>query len=210
MKVVALNGSPKVSGNTFRALRIVLDELERGGVETNVLPVGAGRFQGCTGCGGCGEKMNRQCVIDDGLNPMIAEMADADGILLGSPVYFSGISSQMKSALDRAFYVASENQRMFSHKVAGSVAVVRRTGGMPALEQLNHYLLGMEMLVPGSLYWNVAHGLTPGDVVQDDEGIQTLRVLGKNMLWLLRLIEHGKKAIPPPALEERILTHFIR
>jgi multimeric flavodoxin WrbA len=135
-------------------------------------------------------------------------MKEADGIVLGSPVYYSGIAGTMKCFLDRTFYVAGVNGNLFRHKVGASVAAVRRTGGSMTFNSLNHYLSISEMLVPSSNYWNVIHGLEPGDAAQDDEGIQIMRMLGKNMAWMLRMREASKNT--EPAESEKIFTNFIR
>lgn len=137
-------------------------------------------------------------------------MKKADGILLGSPVYFSGVAGTMKSFLDRAFFVISMNKSMLRHKVGASVVAVRRSGGLPTMNSLNHYILYSEMIMPGSNYWNVAHGMNPGEMEQDAEGKQILEVLGKNMAWLLKIMEAGKKEVPPPEPVAKISTNFIR
>ena len=137
-------------------------------------------------------------------------MKGADGIILGSPVHYAGISATMKSFLDRAFYVAGSNGGLFRHKVGAGLVAVRRSGGLPAFQQLNNYLLYSEMLVPASNYWNVIHGRAPGEVAQDAEGVQIMRVLGKNMAWLLKLAAAGKGVVEEPAREDKTMTHFIR
>lgn len=211
MKVAAFNGSPKKEGNTYQALRMVCDELENQGMETEIIHVGAKAVAGCTACGSCGRNKNEQCIIkDDGVNEWIQVMKRADGILLGSPVHYSGISATMKAFLDRAFYVAGGNGGLFRHKVGSGLVAVRRSGGMVAFQQLNHYLLYSEMLIPTANYWNVIHGRGPGEVVQDDEGRQIMRVLGKNMAWLLHLVAAGRGVVPEPAGEPKTYTNFIR
>ena len=137
-------------------------------------------------------------------------MKNSDGILLGSPVHFSGISATMKAFLDRAFYVSTSNGNLFRHKVGAGVVAVRRSGGTPAFQQLNNYLLYAEMLLPTSSYWNVIHGRVPGEVAQDAEGVQVMRTLGRNMAWLLKLAAEGKGAAAEPQREEKIATNFIR
>lgn len=209
MKVIAFNGSPNANGNTFYAIRLVADELELEGISCEIVQVGNHVIRGCTGCNGCMRNGDDRCVFDtDSVNEWISKMKDADGIIIGSPVYFSGIAGTMKSFLDRAFYVASRG--MLRHKVGASVVAVRRSGGVTTFDQLNHYINYAQMLVPTSNYWNVIHGRTPGEAVQDDEGRQIMRVLGKNMAWLLKLAASGKSAVTAPELEKKVFTHFIR
>ncbi len=211
MKVVAFNGSPKKTGNTFHALKMVTDELEKAGIETEIIQVGNQAIRGCTACGICKKNKNEQCVLpDDGLNELLQKMKHADGILLGSPVHFAGMGGTMKSFLDRAFYVAGANGGLMRHKVGASVVAVRRSGGLPAFNQLNNFLSYAEMLMPTSNYWNVIHGTSPGEATQDVEGAQIMRVLGKNMAWLMKLVEHGKGSVVPPEQEAKAYMHFVR
>jgi len=211
MKVVAFNGSPKKEGNTWHAISIVTAELEKEGIETEIIHVGNKPISGCIACNQCGKLKNEQCVLpDDEVNLWIQKMKQADGILLGTPVHFSAMGGMMKSFLDRAFYVASANNNLFRHKVGASVVAVRRSGGLPAFDQLNNFLIYSEMLLPTSNYWNVIHGARPGEVNQDLEGQQIMRVLGKNMAWLLKLVENGKGTVMPPEREKKIYMNFIR
>ncbi len=211
MKVVAFNGSPRKEGNTFYAIKIVADELEKQGIETEIIHVGDKIIRGCVACNACAKNKNEKCAFaTDNVNEWIQKMKHADGIILGSPVHYSAIGGTMKSFLDRAFYVAGTNGGIFRHKVGASVVAVRRSGGSSTFEQLNHYINYSEMIMPGSNYWNVIHGLKPGDVMQDEEGVQIMRVLGKNMAWLLKLIKHGQAAVEAPEKEEKIMTNFIR
>ena len=210
MKVLAINGSPNENGNTSFAIRVVLQELEKEHIETDILHIGNKNVHGCIACGACLSKGDLRCVIDDGMNDWIEKMVEAVGIILGSPVYFSGVNGTMKSFLDRAFFVAAVSGRPFRHKVGAAVVAVRRSGGVATFEQLNNYLCFSEMLIPGSNYWNVIHGMVPGEAPGDEEGVQTMRVLGQNMAWLLKLVEHGKGHIQPPPLENKVLTNFIR
>jgi multimeric flavodoxin WrbA len=135
-------------------------------------------------------------------------MAEADGFILGSPVYFAGMTGTLKSFLDRAFKVAGVNGGLFRHKVGACVVADRRAGGVTALDQMNHYIAYAEMFTPGSNYWNVAFGRAPGEVEQDVEGMQTMRVLGKNMAWLLKAREAGRDALP--AMEKKIIYNYVR
>lgn len=209
MKAVAFNGSPKAEGNTYQAIGIVADELTNQGIEVEIFHVGNKRISGCTACRSCLKNCNERCIIDDDVNEWIQKMKNADGIILGSPVHYSDISATMKAFLDRAFYVGT-NQSLFRHKVGTALTAVRRAGAIPAINQLNNYLHYSEMFVPGSNYWNVIYGLTPGQVLQDEEGVQTMRVLGKNMAYLMKLIEHGKNSIEAPEFASKIYTNFVR
>ena len=211
MKVVAFNGSPRKNGNTFHSLKTVLDELEKEGIETEIVNVGGKTIKGCMGCGQCAKNRDEKCIYDkDDVNKWIQKMKEADGVILSSPVYFSAIGGTMKCFLDRAFMVTGVNDYMLRHKVGASVIAVRRSGGVPAFDQLNNYLNCSEMVLPSSNYWNVAYGLRPGDVNEDEEGKQIMRVLGKNMAWILKLIEHGKNAVKPPEQERKKYMNFIR
>lgn len=211
MKVVAFNGSPKKEGNTYHAIKIVTNELEKEGIDTEIIHVGKNSISGCVACNQCGKNQNEGCVLPgDQVNEWIQKMKAADGIILGSPVHYSSIGANMKSFLDRAFYVTSGNKGMLRHKVGAAVVAVRRSGGIPTFDQLNNYLTYSEMLIPTSNYWNVIHGTKPGDVLKDEEGVQVMRVLGKNMAWLLKLVENGKETIKAPEREEKQFMNFIR
>lgn len=209
MKVIAINGSPKAKGNTYHAIKLVFEEMEKFGIETEIIHVGNQVFRGCMACGACAKNRDEKCIFDDGINDIIQKMKKADGIILGSPVHYSAIAGTMKSFLDRAFYVAGVNGGLFRHKVGASVVAVRRSGGLPTFNQLNNFINYSEMLMPTSNYWNVIHGRAPEEVLQDEEGIQIMKVLGKNMAWLLKLVENGKN-IPAPEKDKKIFTSFIR
>lgn len=211
MKVVAFNGSPKKAGNTYNAIRTVAAELEKEGIEVEIVHVGNKVIRGCIACGGCSRNKNERCVLDkDEVNEWIQKMKEADGIILGSPVYYSAIAGTMKSFLDRAFYVASVNGGMFRHKIGASVVAVRRSGGIPVFDQLNNFINYSEMIMPTSNYWNVAYGTSPGEVTQDEEGMQIMRVLGKNMSWLMKVVEAGKSQVKENEKEDKVFTNFIR
>jgi len=211
MKVIAINGSPKKEGNTYYALKMVGDELQAGGIKFEILHVGHKLIHGCTACGKCAENKDEKCSLGtDDLNQWIQIIKSADGIILGSPVYYSGIAGTMKCFLDRLFYVSGANGNLLRHKVAAAVVAVRRTGGSATLDGLYHYLTYAEMIVATSSYWNVIHGRLPGEVSQDGEGIQVMRVLGKNMAWLLKMKEAASGTIPPPLHEKKVITNFIR
>lgn len=211
MKVIAFNGSPHPKGNTYQAIKIVTDELEKEGIETEIVTVGNKKISGCLACNNCIKTKDEKCVIrDDDVNDWIQKMKEADGIILASPVHYASMAGNMKSFLDRAFYVAGANKNLFRYKVGASVVAVRRSGGLPTFNELNNFLNYSEMMIPTSNYWNVIHGTKPGEVLQDEEGIQIMRILGKNMAYLLKLIENGKGVIEAPEMEKKIYTSFVR
>ena len=210
MKVVAFNGSPNKEGNTYHAIRIVAKELEKEAIETEIVHVGNKSIRGCIACNQCVKNKNEECVLPgDEVNGWIQKMKAADGIIFGSPVHYAALGATMKSFLDRAFYVTSVNGGMLRHKVAVSVVAVRRSGGVPTFDQLNNYIAYSEMLMPTSNYWNVIHGTSPGEALQDEEGVQIMRVLGRNMAWLLKLVENGKATVNEPEREDKIFMNFI-
>jgi multimeric flavodoxin WrbA len=210
MKIAAFNGSPNREGNTYHALKMVAVELDLEGIETEIIHVGNKVIRGCTACGGCAKNKNEQCVLPgDEVNDWVQKMKGADGIILGSPVHYAAMSGTMKSFLDRAFYVTGVNDGMLRHKVGAAVVAVRRSGGLPTFDQLNNFLLYSEMLIPTSNYWNVIHGRSPGEVTQDTEGVQIMRILGKNMAWLMKLVENGKGTIAAPQREPKTFMSFI-
>lgn len=210
MKVVAFNGSPRKNGNTHEAIKTAAAELEKENIEVEIIHVGNKVIRGCMACGGCGRNMNERCVVNDEVNEWIQKMKEADGIIIGSPVHYSAIAGTMKSFLDRAFYVASANGGILRHKVGASVVAVRRSGGVAVFNQLNNYINYAEMIMPASNYWNVAHGTNPGEVTQDEEGMQIMRVLGKNMAWLMKVLDAGKAYVKENEKEGKIFTNFIR
>lgn len=210
MKVIALNGSPKAHGNTFHSIKIVTDELEKEGIATEIIHVNKVNT-GCIGCGQCYTNRDEKCIQKgDLVNEWIQKMKEADGIILGSPVHFTGICANFKCFLDRAFYVSSANGNLFRHKVGAALVAVRRSGGVTTFEQLNNYLNYSEILMPTSNYWNVIHGATPEEALRDEEGVQTMRILGKNMAWALKLVENGKDKVTAPEREPKIKMNFIR
>jgi len=146
----------------------------------------------------------------DPLNEWIPRIKEADGIIISSPVYFSGVAGTMKSFLDRLFYVSLSNGNFFRHKVGAAVVAVRRTGGSSTLDTLNHYLSYSEMMLANSSYWNIIHGTVPGDANQDLEGVQIMETLGENMAWQLKMREATKDSIPAPARKQKVMTSFIR
>lgn len=211
MKIVAVNGSPKNKGNTAQVLLYLANQFGQQEIELEIIQVGNHKIRGCLACGKCKENQDEKCVIKgDQVNNWIQKMKQAAGIILASPVHYAGISGTMKSFLDRAFYVSSANGNLYRHKVGSSLVVVRRAGGLPAFNQLNNYLNYSEMLLPGSNYWNIIYGTAPGDISQDEEGKQILRVLAKNMSWALKLVEAGENKVERPQQEDKTFLNFIR
>lgn len=212
MKVLLINGSSKANGNTAQALDAAAEVFKAQSIETKKLEIGSDAIHGCVGCGGCGVKQNRRCVrfTDDPLNGWLEDMFQADGLLIGSPVYYAGINGSLKAMLDRAFFVGSANGSLFRHKVGGAVTAVRRAGSLPAIEQINKYFSISEMFMPSGNYWTQVFGMKPGELNGDDEGLQCVRVLTANMAWLLKIMEYGRGAVPPPAGEQKAFTNFIR
>ena len=207
MKVIAFNGSPKAIGNTYVSINAVAEELKKEGIDVEIINVGNKNITGCKACGGCSK--TGKCVINDGVNEMIEKMKDADGIILGSPVYYAGLNGTMKAFLDRAFMLVGANGAFLRHKVGVSVAVARRAGTIQAVDEMNKFLSFYEMVIPTANYWDVAFGGAPGDVLKDEEGMQIMRVLGKNMAWVLKLIENGKETVKEPEREVKIKTNYI-
>jgi multimeric flavodoxin WrbA len=187
MKVVAFNGSPNKEGNTRILINHVLEELTREGIETEVVQVGGKKIKGCIACFKCMQNKDQRCAVDnDILNDCIGKMLDADGILLGSPVYVADVTPEMKALIDRSCLVGMANGYMYKRKVGASLASVRRAGSMRALDTMNHLFAYHQMIVPGSSYWNMGIGMMPGEVEKDEEGVGTMQVLGQNMAWLLK------------------------
>jgi multimeric flavodoxin WrbA len=189
MKVVALNGSARKDGNTAILVERVAEELEKEGIKTEMVQLAGEKIRGCTACMGCIANKDKRCTIDDDIvNDCIKKMVEADGIILASPTYFADISAEMKALIDRAGFVARANDEMFKRKVGAAVVAVRRAGAIHAFDSINHFFFISQMIVPGSNYWNVGLGLAKGDVLEDKEGLETMRVLGQNMAWLLKKI----------------------
>jgi multimeric flavodoxin WrbA len=190
MKVVAFNGSARKDGNTAILIRRVLGVLEAEGIETELIQLAGEQIHGCTACGTCLKIQNKQCKIgNDNVNLYIEKMAAADAIILGSPTYFSMMTSDMKALIDRAGYVGRANGDIFKRKLGAAVVAVRRAGGISTFDAINHFFLISQMIVPGSSYWNVGIGLAKGDVEKDEEGLKTMEDLGMNMAWLLKKIK---------------------
>jgi len=193
MNVVAFNGSARKEGNTAALLRRVLEVLEGEGIRTELVSLAACRLHGCRACFGCFEKRNRRCAMtDDDANACIEKMLAADGILLGSPTYFADVSTEMKALIDRAGMTARANGDLFRRKVGAAVIAVRRGGEIHAFDSINHFFLISQMVVPGSIYWNMGFGRQPGEVEKDEEGLRTMKVLGENMAWVLKKLRAGE------------------
>lgn len=187
MKVIAFNGSPHKEGNTSILIGLVLAQLKQEGIETEMVQIGGTNIRGCIACYKCIENRNRRCAVDnDILNECIEKMAVADGILLGSPTYFTDVTAEMKALIDRAGMVAIANGGMFRRKVGAAVVAVRRAGSTHAFDTMNHLFTISQMIIPGSSYWNMGIGMTPGEVEKDEEGVRTMKVLGQNMAWLMK------------------------
>ncbi len=187
MKVVAFCGSPKKEGNTATLLKCVLMELEKSGIESELIQLGGKKVNGCLACNQCFKNKNKLCSNDtDIINSCIQKMNEADGIILGSPTYFSNVSTEIKALIDRAGLVAIANDYSLKHKVGAAVVAVRRAGGTNVFSAINYFFLINQMIIPGSTYWNLGVGLKPGDVLSDEEGMGTMKVLGENMAHLMK------------------------
>ena len=202
MKVVLINGSPHRKGNTFIALSEVAGALEKEGVQTEIIQLGIKAVQGCIACNKCAELGH--CVFQDTLYNQVREaLQEADGIVVGSPVYYAGPNGALCALLDRVFYSCSE---LLAYKAGASVAVCRRGGASATFDRLNKYFTILNMPVVSSQYWNSVHGMRPGEATEDAEGLQTMRMLGRNMAWLRK----GVKREERPEPELRVMTNFIR
>ena len=186
MKVVGINGSSRADGNTFILINTVLEELRKEGIDTEMIQLFDKDVKPCRGCGAC---KNGSCILEnDGFKRIFDKMAEADGIILGSPVYSADVSARMKALLERAGagYIAAMNPELMRHKVGAAVAAVRRGGGMTAVDAMNHFFLNKEIFVAGSTYWNMVYGKDAGDVLKDEEGMHNMKNLGQNMAYLLK------------------------
>ena len=200
-----LNGSPHKNGTTFRALSEIATILNENGIETEIVTVGDKKVHGCMACGGCAKA--GKCVFDDIVNELVEKLTFADGLIVGSPVYFAGANGTLLSILDRMFY----NRKNFAYKPAAAVAVARRAGTTATLDMINKYFLISKMPVVSSQYWNMVFGSNGEQAEEDKEGLQTMRTLGKNMAWMLKCIEAGKKAgVAIPETEQAVKTNFVR
>lgn len=211
MKVMGFNGSARKDGNTSMLIQKVFDELEAEGIETKLVNLGPNSVNGCIACMKCFDKKDGHCVQKkDALNNWLDEMQTVDGIILGTPVYFAGLSGQVKCFIDRTGMVGRANGNMFKRKVGAGVVAVRRAGSVSAFHSLNAYFTIAEMVVVGSTYWNMGYGRDKGETLQDGEGLQTMANLGKNMAWLLKSIEASKESVALPETDMGVVTSFIR
>jgi len=187
MKVIAFNGSARKDGNTTILIRRVFQVLEKEGIETELIQLAGEQIRGCMACGTCRKVRDKRCkIVNDNINLYIEKMVEAEGIILGSPTYFSMMSPEMKALIDRTGFVARANSDLFKRKVGAAIVSVRRAGAIPTFDAINHFFLISQMIIPGSSYWNVGIGLNKGDVEKDEEGMQTMEDLGRNMAWLIK------------------------
>ncbi len=205
MKVLLLNGSPNVNGNTARALEEMRKIFEEENIETEVLQIGSKEIRGCCACQSCYK--TKQCVFDDMVNEVAKKFEECDGMVVGSPVYYASANGTLTAFLDRLFYSTRFDKRM---KVGASIAIARRGGCSATFDQLNKYFTISGMPVASSQYWNSVHGAIPGQVEQDAEGMQTMRTLAHNMSFLMKSIELGKEQFGLPEKEKGQYTNFIR
>ena len=205
MKILLINGSPKKEGNTFIALSEVQKTLVTEGIETELIHLGHKDIHGCIACNKCAEM--GKCVFNDIVNEVAEKFKEADGIVVGSPVYYASPNGTLLSFLDRLFYSTPFDKSM---KVGAAVAVARRSGTTATFDVLNKYFSISNMPIVPSQYWNNVHGRMPGEALQDEEGLQTMRQLARNMAFLVKSIQLGKEKYGLPKKEDRMPTHFIR
>lgn len=205
MKVLMINGSPRAEGNTYVALREMEKIFKEKGIETEILQVGNKAVRGCIACGSCAK--NGKCVFDDAVNEAAPKFAECDGLVIASPVYYASANATLIAFLDRLFYSTGFDKTM---KVGASVVAARRGGLSATFDELNKYFTISGMPVASSQYWNSIHGRMPGEAKEDGEGLQTMRVLARNMAFLMKSIALGKEKYGLSEKEERVSTHFIR
>jgi len=187
MKVIAINGSARKKGNTGQLINMVFEELNKEGIETELIKLAGKKIKSCKACLKCFKNKDKKCIVNnDILNELIEKMIAADAIILGSPTYFANVSPELKSLIDRAGLVGIANDYLFAKKVGAAVVAVRRAGSVNVFDAINKFFFINQMIVPGSLYWNLGIGLQPGDVNNDEEGIRTMKILGQNMAWLMK------------------------
>ena len=205
MKVMLVNGSQHEKGCTYTALAEVAKALNDNGVETEIYWIGKHQVSGCKGCWVC--KKTKKCVMDDGVNEFVEKAAGFDGFVFGSPVYYASAAGALVSFMDRVFYSGGKH---LAYKPAAAVVSCRRAGASTTFDVINKYFTINNMPVVGSNYWNEIHGNTAEEAAQDEEGLQTMRILGNNMAWLLKCIAIGKEEGLEPIKERKIMTNFIR
>jgi multimeric flavodoxin WrbA len=195
MKAIAFNGSPRKGGNTEILLKKVLEPISKAGIETELVQIGGKQIRGCIACYKCRENKNSKCAItSDMVNECIGKMIEADAIILGSPTYFAGMTSDMKALIDRAGFVAGGNGRLFSRKIGAAVVVHRRGGATNVLDSINHMFLISRMIVPGSTYWNFGVGREKGEVENDTEALENMKDLGETIAWLAKSLHPSSGA----------------
>ena len=204
MKVLIINGSPRVQGNTTVAVKEMEKVFEENGVEVDTVQIGNQDVRGCIACGTCSTK--GKCVFDDAVNELAPKFEEADGLVIASPVYYASANATLIACLDRLFYSTSFDKSM---KVGASVVCARRGGCSATFDELNKYFTISNMPIASSQYWNSIHGREPGQAEMDEEGKQTMRVLARNMTFLMKSIALGKEQFGLPETEERVWTHFI-
>lgn len=208
MKVLLINGSCNAEGCTFTALCEIQNILKREGIETEIIQLGNNSYRDCTGCGGCRKNGVGKCVFnDDIVNEIIEKAKNADGFIFGSPVYYAHPSGRLLSVMDRLFYAGGA---AFAYKPAAAIVSARRAGTTASIDAITKHFTINNMPVVSSNYWNMVHGNTPEQVLQDKEGLQIMRILGHNIAWLLKCIDKGKQNGITPEKEDKIMTNFIR
>lgn len=205
MKVLLLNGSPKANGNTALALKEMASVFEKEGIEAEIIHVGNREIRGCIACGSCGRK--GKCVFDDLVNDVAPKFAEADGLVVGSPVYYAGANATVMAFMQRLFYSTNFDKTM---KVGASVAIARRGGCSATYDEMNKFFGISGMPIASSQYWNSVHGGAPGEAAKDEEGMQTMRTLARNMAFLMKAIALGKEKYGLPEKEKHAWTNFIR
>ncbi len=208
MKIIAVNGSPHENGNTKHALDLMGEVFATHDIAFEILSIGK-HLAPCTGCFRCAK--THTCTLpDDGLNAMYERLTEADGVVFASPVYFASVTSGMRCFMDRMGCIDMNNGRKFRFKVGVPVAIARRAGAVGAIDELMHYISYAQMIVPGSLYWPLAYGNKPGEVLEDAEGVQTLQVLAESMVYVMQTMAAGQAQVSLPPLPRKIYTSFIR
>ena len=205
MKVLLINGSPREHGNTYTALHEMVKIFEGENIETEIVHIGEKAIRGCVACQNC--RKNGKCIYDDEVNELASKFEECDGLVVGSPVYYASANATLIAALDRLFYSSHFDKAM---KVGASVVCARRGGCSATFDELNKYFTISNMPIASSQYWNSIHGRAQGEAEMDEEGKQTMRVLARNMVFLMKSIALGKEKFGLPETEERVATHFIR
>jgi len=199
MYALAVNGSPRKDGNTYNLLKEVLVPIAQAGWETELVQVGGKAIRGCLACYKCFENVNKRCSVDtDMFNQVMEKMVLADAVILGSPTYFTDVSAELKAVIDRSGLVSQANGVLFKGKIGAAVAAVRRAGATHVFDTINHMFLMSQMIVPGSIYWNLGIGLDKGDVLNDAEGMRNMRHLGTVIAWLGKAVRPHLDAYPTP------------